>query len=504
MMRWMTALALLAAVGPAVVGREAQEAAVPADKKLYVVAVSKATYADPAWRAVVEALVAKHQGRVVPYAGGVESARAQLAAWMPDYICFVARPEEAGRNFVVAVSRMTRQLDDDWSDAVWGILTGYDAADALRIAQRAEPLLVRRGASGLGPGYVSGLESWFAAEETGFWVKPAGQKEAAVPVQPDAAEALANGFNTMKPQVFYTSGHASEHNWNIGYKGPAGQFRHTGGDLCSVDTKGKTFPINSPEPKVYLPMGNCLIGHVDRRDCMATAWMHSGGVYQMYGYTAVTWVGRMGWGTQAAFNGGATLSEAFYFTSQGLLRELNESYPQYAGINFETYDQDKIDWLAGHHGLVKRNEKTGQMEMLETPMGLLWDRDCVGFYGDPAWEARMPVEHPWTQAWSRVGAGEWTLTITPLKDEGGPAGLTTLLPERLTGAKVFASQPGGGPDGKPVVTDNFLIVSPRPKEGYKKAVSVTIRVTGSPMVRPNRQKLAQALAEAAESKPAGK
>ena len=65
------------------------------------------------------------------------------------YACFVAQPKEAGREFVVHVSRMTRRLDDDpYTDVVWGILTGYKADDALRIASLKEPLVVRRDRGG--------------------------------------------------------------------------------------------------------------------------------------------------------------------------------------------------------------------------------------------------------------------------------------------------------------------------------------------------------------------
>ena len=33
---------------------------------------------------------------------------------------------------------------------IWGILTGYDAGDALRIASRREPLVIRKAAAGAG------------------------------------------------------------------------------------------------------------------------------------------------------------------------------------------------------------------------------------------------------------------------------------------------------------------------------------------------------------------
>ncbi|MHC4982699.1 MAG: hypothetical protein ACYTF6_05980 [Planctomycetota bacterium] len=454
-----------------------------AEKRLYVVAVSDATYADQDWRQVVDALVEKHAAKLVRYRGDVTSARDALAAWMPDYICFVARPQEAGRKFVVTVSRMTRKLDEDYfTDALWGILTGYEPADALRIAKRREPLVITRAASGVGPGLLGGFESGFASAETSqknFWTKN-GEEISKQQLEPDPAEALARAFNTMRPQIFFTSGHATEHDWQIGYRIRAGQFRHKKGQLVSINTKGKVFEIHSPEPKVYLPMGNCLIGHIDRRDCMVTAWIHSGGVYQMYGYTAVTWNGRMGWGTKNRFMGGIdNLSEAFYWTNQDLLRTLHEKYPKVAEVDFETYRQGRMGDLARRHKLIRPNPKTKKPELWREPMALLWDRDCVAFYGDPAWDARLPRrELSWKQEWAG-GGGSWTLTITPEKDGAGPGSLWLFLPERLTDVEVV--------EGKglvAVITDNFIIARPKPEDGYKKGQAVEIKIKGTPMVRP--------------------
>ena len=53
-------------------------------------------------------------------------------------------------------------------------------------------------------------------------------------------------------------------------------------------TQGNRYPIHSTHPKVWLAIGNCLIGHIPDRQCMALAMMHSVGVYQMVGYTMVT------------------------------------------------------------------------------------------------------------------------------------------------------------------------------------------------------------------------
>lgn len=465
-------------------GSLAPDKADPAHEKLYVICASKQTRADADWRAVVDELAAKHDGKVVEYDGDVADARAHLARWMPDYVCFVARPEEAGRKFVVAVHRMMRRLDGDfYTDAVWAILTGYDAADAMRIAKRKAPLVVRRAAGSMGPGVFKKLDGGFASSESNprqFWTREPGGKTVRHDVTPDPAQTLANAFNTMKPQMFVTSGHATEHDWQIGYNVRAGQFRHKNGQLRSISTNRKGYRINSPEPKVYLPAGNCLIGHIDRRDCMATAWMHSGGVHQMYGYTAVTFNGYMGWGTLRRFGSGAcNLAEAFYWTNQHLLYDLHTKYPKLAGINFERHDNRAVGWLIRRHKLTRPNPKTGRPQWQKEATGLLWDRDCVAFYGDPAWDARMPkAKVPGTHAWSKVGK-TWTLTVTPDKAGKGSKALDLFLPQRLTGLQMVA-----GKEHVQVVTDNFIWYRHAGKGTYTNGAPVTVRLKGTPMVRP--------------------
>ena len=101
----------------------------------YAVVVARRTYDDEQWKQVVEALVKKYDAKVVVYDKDVREARKALAEQMPNYACFVTPPDRAGRKFVIAVHRMTRELDDDpYTDVIWGILTGYTPGDALRTA----------------------------------------------------------------------------------------------------------------------------------------------------------------------------------------------------------------------------------------------------------------------------------------------------------------------------------------------------------------------------------
>jgi hypothetical protein len=86
--------------------------------------------------------------------------------------------------------------------------------------------------------------------------------------------------------------------------------------------------------------------------------MHSGGVYQFYGYTVETYYGMMGWGMADYFfyrGGNFTLAESVFIINQALIMAMENN-------------------LAG-------DEKND----------MAYDKDVCIMYGDPAWEARVPA-----------------------------------------------------------------------------------------------------------------
>ena len=439
-------------------------AAGAAPAKSYAVVVSRKTHADKAWRQVVEALRAKHDARVLTYASSPDETRVALSVMMPRYICFVAAPGEAGRKFVVAVHRMTRQLDaDPYTDAIWGILTGYDAADALRIAQRARPLTVKRalsGTSGLDLGVFEQGVKFNEGKAGAMVVKTPDGSQQARTCPPDSTETLVALLNEGKSDFFFTSGHATERDWQIGYSFKGGALICRNGQLLGRDVKGKLHKIDSPNPKVYIAAGNCLIGHIPARDCMATAWMHTGGVCQFVGYTVLTWFGRGGWGTRDVFfraPGRFSLAEAFYLNNQHIVHHLQTNYPARARVNFPTYDlqthRGLLGSLARTHGLIRRGAG-GRAELVKDAMGMLWDRDTVALYGDPAWQARLaPAEHAWSQTLAVKGRC-YTLALRANRDGAWPAGpVSAFLPHRVRNVTLRQGAPL-----KPVITDNFILV----------------------------------------------
>jgi hypothetical protein len=443
----------------------------------YAVVVSKKTLADKDWRPVVETLKAKYAATVVTWETSVTEARMDLALLSPNYVCFVAQPEEAGRDFVVAVHRMTRRLNDDpYTDCLWGILTGYGADDALRVARLKEPLTLARCLSGTRDGRLAPFDEGVAFDEGkagSLTTKTAAGKTEAGTCPPDSTKTIVDYFINSKPDCLITSGHATQHDWQIGYSFRGGQLRHKDGQLLALDAQGRRYDITSPNPKVCMPVGNCLIGEVSGRDCMVTSFFHTGGVCQMFGYTVPTWYGQGGWGIQEYFldqPGRFSLAEAFFANSQALLFDLQARYPKAAGIDLEQYDMERdpslLNKLATKHGLTDKDA-----------LGLLWDRDTVAFYGDPAWQARPKARPlPWDQS-LEVKGNRYTLTVTARQDGTWPGKpLVALLAKHIGPVRVIE-----GAGFKPVIGTGFVML---PMKGaFKAGDKVQVIFETVPVVR---------------------
>lgn len=426
----------------------------------YAVVVSQATYGDTAWREVVDALVAKHKATVIRYEKQPEEALASLQKQFPRWICFVATSGEASREFVTRVHRLTRQLDDDvYTDALWGILTGYDANAALRIARQAQPLEVKKVAAGTEVDLKLCQQGvWYSEVKQGQMVRkePGGKPEAGEGPA-DTTAVLAGCLNDGHTDLFVTSGHATERDWQIGFSYPNGSFRSKEGKLFGVDTAGKRIDIESSNPKVYLPIGNCLMGHIDGPDAMALAWMNSVGVTQMIGYTVPTWYGYGGWGLLDYFleqPGRYSLSEAFFVNEQALLHRLETNFP---GLAAATGPKVEVT-------LTEQARANGLS--LQDAQGLLYDRDTVAFYGDPAWQAHMAKADCAFDLQLKVEDGKYTLEIKPNSPQAfklasgngsqrGGRPIVQLLPHRID---VKSLRITAGADLHPTITDNFILV----------------------------------------------
>jgi len=417
----------------------------------YAVVASEATLKD--WAPVVEALKKKHGATLITYRDAVADARKGLAAAFPKYACFVE--PLPNRAFVVAVHRLMRSLDDDpYTDAVWGIVTGYDAAAALRVAETKDPLVVRRGAAGCGLPLEVVVEGawWSEGKKNEMWEKARGGAIEKKRCDDDTTSAIVAELNAGKTDLFMTSGHATERDWQIGYSYPNGQFRCADGKLFGLDLARRRHPIDSSNPKVYLALGNCLMGHVPDRDAMALAWMNSGGVRQMVGYSVSTWFGYGGWGTGDYFfrlGGRYTLAESFMLNNVALVHQLETRFPKTARAAIDEYgietDPDLPNKIARTLGVRERDE-----------LGLLWDRDTVAFYGDPAWAARIEkVADAGYEQKLEEKEGAWAFTVTSNVDGTWLRPAIAFLPARVSDARLTS--------GSALVLDNLVLMPPPEK-----------------------------------------
>jgi zinc protease len=494
--KWVRTIALIASVAastlacrPTFADAPATQPVVAADfDRSYAVVVSASTYQDPDWRKVVDALVAKHGATVIQYTGSVNDSLPGLKQAMPRYACFVATPEEAGRTFVINISRLTRKLNDDpFGDVLWGIITGYSPADALRIASVKDPLVIRKGGAGTGLNldqFDSG--KWFSEGHAGeYWTKDPGGKPIKQKGETDSTKEIADFLDQESPDLFVTSGHASEHRWMLGYGDPYirqnGSFTSKAGHIIAVDhqkPKPLTYPIQSTNPKVFLAIGNCLMGHIDGRDCMALGWLGSGGVDQFVGYTVVTWYGAMGWGTHRYMfdkPGQYSVAESFYFSNQCVLHDIATKFPKSVGVDIPLPDSDNGNPDKGmedfQNALFKQVGSGANDKSAEDNFGLMWDRDVVAFYGDPAWDARLMPQGPkLTTAITQDNGGVYHFTVIADDTVKLTQPIAALLPHRLHGVQVLT-----GSDLQPLVTDNFVMLFHAPVIEKGKSYEVTFR-----------------------------
>jgi len=438
--------------------------AMPAWASDYAVVVSQSTRAKADWNQVVSALVEKHHASVVTFDRSVDEALPELRRQFPRFVAFVATPAEAGRDFVARVHRLTRRFDDDpYTDCFWGIVTGYDAAAALRIARLSEPLTIHKAASGTEiplANFESG--TWFSeVQKNRMERKEPGKQPVAMKGPDDTTKAIAELLSDYHADLFVTSGHATEHDWQIGYSYRNGSFRCEQGQLFGRDAAGARFPIASPNPKVFLPIGNCLMGHVDGPDAMALAYMNSGGVSQMLGYTVTTWYGYAGWGCLDYFieqPGRYTFTEAVFANEHALIHRLATYFPDLLAAEITESGR------ASTNIVVSAKAKAAGLTQ-QDGLGLLYDRDTLAFYGDPAWEARLaPMPLAWNQTLSETNA-LWTFTVRANLGAGsfeavnrngsqrGGRPILQYLPRRIQAAQVIE-----GADLDPVITDDFILV----------------------------------------------
>lgn len=453
----------------------------------YCVVTSEDTAGNKEWAEVVQALAKKHDAKVLRYSDSVEEVLPKLRAIFPRHACFVARPDETSKDYVRAIHRLTRKLDDDpYADLFWGILSGHDAANALAIANTAKPLVIRNSLACTEIALERCKQGkWFCELRQGHGMaKTEGAEAKPIRLPQDTTGLFVKELNEGKPDLFVTSGHATERDLQLGYRYRNGVFKCKEGALFGADLKAGRHHVDSPNPKVYMPIGNCLMGHLAGPDSMAAAFLKSAGVRQMMGYVEVTWYGYMGWGCLDYFveqPGRYTFTEAFFANHHALIHRLETCFPDVA----------RHVPAAGPRPRIPRPAPTAQARKLRLgPMdaaGLLFDRDIVAFYGDPAWSAKMADSTlNWKQSLTQKG-DKRHFTVTPLLGpesyqpvnrngvQRGHRPFVAFFDQRLGPAEILS-----GEEWNPVVTDNFILVPNPPSNQPAKPIEITFRAQTLP------------------------
>ena len=125
--------------------------------KDYVVLASTAVRDDAEWMKAVTALQKRYGAEVFYYEKSPREVADALKAAYPRYVAIVEKPENLGRDFVIDFHKMSREMDDDiYEDFLWGIITGYEASDALRMVENAaEPLVIKDAVSSITDGWTT-------------------------------------------------------------------------------------------------------------------------------------------------------------------------------------------------------------------------------------------------------------------------------------------------------------------------------------------------------------
>ena len=306
----------------------------------YAVVVKNSTYQIPDWGLVADTLRLRYDGEIFTWESSVWDISSDLSAYTPTHIAFVCEPLTASYYFVQSsVWPLSRSLDDDpYGDAVWGIITGYDAEDALRLAN-CQGFTVKNVLGGTMSCDLHYYPQGIATDEgtynhirfkylDGTIVDTTD--EGLCPT--DRTEFLMDMINADTIDIFMTSGHGNHNEWQLHYpsSGLEGFFRSSNGQLYGDPYDGPNIDANSINPKIYMALGNCYVGKIQNLSSMAPAWIHTAGASLMTGYViAEGQYSHQHGGTKAFFarQGLYTWPEAFFLANQALYFDIINDTP---------------------------------------------------------------------------------------------------------------------------------------------------------------------------------
>ena len=394
----------------------------------YLVLASEDVANDAEWMAVAEKLAKKHNSHIVTFAEAPRDVLETLRAENPRYVAIVDKPENIGRDYVIDLHLMCRDIDEDiYADFLWGIITGYDAAAAERMVDNStEPLVIKDAVATimeLNSAKWFDNYAWVDDHTRGLWGYKNGRDSKIVTDMVEKEEVL-NKFKELyeayDPDLVVTAAHATQQNLEMPYS--LGHIRPRDGKLYAqnIFTGEERDIIESGKRRVYTAVGNCLIGDMNNtKESMAAAWMNGSNAATMIGYVVTTWHGRNGWGALKYWVTNPfryTLAEAVYMNQQDFIHQQDAWYPELRKERYTFCDgfMEELNTAAERMQEVLGREVSFESADDWDMLGFWHDRDVLVYYGDPMWNVMLQgveSENDYTVE-SRLEGGQYIITIT--------------------------------------------------------------------------------------------
>ena len=394
----------------------------------YLVLASEDVANDAEWMAVAEKLAKKHNSHIVTFAEAPRDVLETLRAENPRYVAIVDKPENIGRDYVIDLHLMCRDIDEDiYADFLWGIITGYDAAAAERMVDNStEPLVIKDAVATimeLNSAKWFDNYAWVDDHTRGLWGYKNG-RDAEIVTDMVEKEEVLNKFKELyeayDPDLVVTAAHATQQNLEMPYS--LGHIKPRDGKLYAqnIFTGEERDIIESGKRRVYTAVGNCLIGDMNNtKESMAAAWMNGSNAATMIGYVVTTWHGRNGWGALKYWVTNPfryTLAEAVYMNQQDFIHQQDAWYPELRNERYTFCDgfMEELNTAAKRMQEVLGREVSFESAEDWDMLGFWHDRDVLVYYGDPMWNVMLQgveSENDYTVE-SRLEDGKYIITIT--------------------------------------------------------------------------------------------
>ena len=449
----------------------------------YLVIASKAVMQDAEWADVANAIASKHDADVVTFASTPREALEQIKSAYPRYVAIVDKPENIGRDYVIDLHKVCREVDGDiYGDFLWGIITGYDADAAMRMVNNStEPLLIKDAVATimeLNSAKWFDNYAWVDDHTRGLWGYKNGRDGEIVTAMVEKEEVLGKFcelYEAYDPDLIVTAAHATQKNLEMPYS--LGHLKPRDGKLYAHNIfTDEEFDINeSGKRRVYTAVGNCLIGDMNNtRESMAAAWMNGSNAATMIGYVVTTWHGRAGWGALKYWVTSPdryTLAEAVYMNEQDFLHQHSIWTPELLNEDYNYCDGWREELLCASERLSQaQNREVDLDNPADWDMVGFWhDRDVLIYYGDPKWDVKLQsvaseLDHTIT---TKRKGNKYIITVTTNEDfslermRGDKFKQEHVLdlpfnyffPERLSNARL-----ADGEEWDAIVDENFILI----------------------------------------------